>query len=136
MPVLDRIPSIPDPIRSEQYNVADIKIGRRTVAELEPRPFTWFVPFHLNQGKEGACVPHGCIHEAVAKPKPVLFRGRELPDWAWRARSTQAQDRPEKEIAQALAFDAYDWCRRNDEWPGENYDGTSSAAGARMMKLI
>jgi len=134
MPILDRRPSKPDPVRLSVYNVADLQVGQRTVAELPPRSYTWSAPFHLDQGREGACVAHGVTHEALARPKPVDFRTHKLPDWAVKARLVKLHGGTNQEIAQAFAFDAYDWCRRNDEWPGENYDGTSAAAGAKMAK--
>jgi hypothetical protein len=137
MPILDRIPSVPDPVRRELFDVADLEIAGVPVAQLDPRPYTWWVPFHLNQGREGACVPHGCIAEALARPKPVNFEVYTLPHWAERAKRVQAiRGHTNKMVAQALAFDAYDWCRNNDEWPGMNYSGTSAAAGARMMAAL
>lgn len=132
-PKLDRIPSEPDPIRAELYNVADLKVQGVPVAELEPRSYSWSVPFHLDQGNEGACVAHDVVHEALARPKPVTFDRRLLPEWAERARRVQAfPEVTNRLVAQAFAFDGYDWCRRNDEWFGENYSGTSQAAGGRM----
>ncbi len=132
MPILDRRPSEPDPVRLQLFNVLDLPVGNKTVAELEPRAYTWGTPFHLDQEDQGACVPHGVTHEAVAKPKPVDFRAFPMPQWAGRARFAQSRHGSNQEVAQAFAFDGYDWCRRNDEWPGENYEGTSAAAGARM----
>src|SRR5215207_632002 len=135
MPILDRIPSPPDPIRAQQYNIANLEIGGIPVAELAPRSYSWGLPEYLNQRNEGACVAHGCTHEALAKPAPVDFRWAKLPDWAPKAR--QEQQRPggttSKAVAQTFAFELYNWCRRNDPWPGENYSGTSAAAGAKGM---
>jgi hypothetical protein len=70
----------------------------------------------LDQGSEGACVPHGVEGEAMASPE------------RWKPQDPQA-----------LAFVGYDWCRRNDPFPGENYDGTDVNTGmkwARMMGWI
>lgn len=124
-PKLDRIPSKPDPIRLTRFAMAPL------VAGLKPRSYRWGLPFILDQGSEGACVAHGITHEAVARPVPVDFSKHGLPGWATRAVSTKWQGGNAQQIAQAFAFDLYDWCRRNDEWPGENYDGTSAAAGAK-----
>jgi hypothetical protein len=128
MPILDRIPSRPDPIRQTRFAMASL------VAGLQPRSYTWRVLFTLDQGSEGACVAHGIVHEAIAKPVPVDFAQHQLPDWAERAIKTAPQFPAYAQapyVAQAFAFDLYDWCRRNDEWAGENYDGTSAAAGAK-----
>lgn len=118
-PVLDRIPSIPDPVRLERYPI------RALLADRTPRSYTWRCDVVLNQGREGACVPHGFTHEALARPVVVDFKakGLRLPDGF-------------HHDAQQFAFDLYEWCRRNDEWPGENYDGTSVAAGAKGMKML
>lgn len=136
MPVLDRVPSVPDPIRRELFNVADLEVAGVPVAQLEPRSYSWSVPFHLDQGSEGACVAHGVVHEAVARPKPVDFYIKQLPEWAPYARRLQTTaGATNQDVAQRFAFESYDWCRRNDEWAGENYSGTSAAAGARMAKI-
>jgi hypothetical protein len=65
----------------------------------------------LDQGSEGACVPHGIVADAMASPI------REKPA-----------------DPQALAFVGYDWCRRNDVFPGEDYDGTDSNTGMRWAR--
>jgi hypothetical protein len=123
--ILDRIPSKPDPRRMANYDVADV------IVDLEPRSYSWAVPFHLDQQREGACVGHGWTHEGVARPVPVNFTTHALPSWAPRALALQAQRATLKEIAQAFAFEHYYQDRRIDEWVGENYDGTSVAAGAK-----
>ena len=127
MPILDRIPSKPDPIRQTTFSMAPLVQG------LAPRSYTWRVPFVLDQGSEGACVAHGITHEAIARPVVVDFAQHRLPTWATRAADVTADyyTSPSEKVAQAFAFDLYDWCRRNDEWAGENYDGTSAAAGAK-----
>jgi hypothetical protein len=125
-PILDRVPSVPDPIRRVRYSMAPL------VAGLQPRSYTWRLPFILDQGSEGACVAHGVTHEAIAKPVVVDFAKHLLPDWATRARQVFFNtSRNPHSVAQAFAFDLYDWARRNDEWAGENYSGTSAAAGAK-----
>jgi hypothetical protein len=114
VPILDRIPSKPDPIRQTKFSVAAV------VEDLKPRSYTWQCNLWLDQQQEGACVGHAWTHEAAAKPVPVT-----------------AYPRPNFTAAdpQAFAFELYDWCRRNDEWDGEDYDGTSVAAGAKGMTL-
>lgn len=123
--VLDRVPSKPDPIRATRYNI------RGAIEGLEPRSYTWALPFHLDQGVEGACVGHGWTHEAAARPVVVNFTTHELPGWAIRARRNREAGASYQVIAQAFAFDHYEHDRTIDEWPGENYDGTSVAAGAK-----
>ena len=136
MPVLDRVPSKPDPIRRTLYNVANLELAGVEVQELEPRPYTWGVPFHLNQENQGACVFHGVVHEALAKPKPVDFRWFKLPPWAPNSQRAQQAGWGNQAVAQRFAFEGYDECRRNyDEWPGMAYSGTSAAAGAKVAKV-
>lgn len=114
MPLLDRVPSRPDPIRQQKFSVAAV------VGDLTARSYTWGCDLWLDQGQEGACVPHAWTHEAAAKP--VVVRSYPRPNFT----ATEPQ---------AFAFELYEWCRRNDEWAGENYDGTSVAAGAKGMVL-
>ncbi len=83
--------------------------GIRGLVQAVPTKPIWHASgVTLNQGEEGACVPHAVIAEALASPlrcKPA--------------------------DPQALAFTGYDWCRRNDRYPGEDYAGTDVDAGMR-----
>lgn len=125
MPILDRIPSTPDPIRQATFSMAPLVQG------LAPRSYTWRVPFTLDQGQEGACVAHGVVHEAIARPVEVNFAKLDIPDWATRTLAEMDRGTTQQGAAQAFAFDLYEWCQRHDEIPGENYSGTTAAAGAR-----
>lgn len=58
-------------------------------------------PLNLNQGNQGACTGFGCAHALAASPKSV------------------------PNITEDLAFRLYYQARREDEWEGENYDGSS-----------
>lgn len=98
----DRIPSRPHP-RMAEFRAASI------LPTTSPRSYTWGCEAWLNQGEEGACVPHGFAHEAWARP--MVHPVPHLLVWEW-----------------------YEWCRRNDEWHGEDYDGTSVDAGARCAR--
>ena len=117
---LDRTPSRPDPVRIERFAAAPLVEG------LEPRSYTWRCDLWLDQGTEGACVGHGWTHEFAARPVVVPFP-QAVPDGG---------GFPTRYEAQPFAFTFYEWCRRNDEWPGEDYDGTSVAAGAKGAKLL
>lgn len=76
-----------------------------------PRSYTWSCDVWLDQGQEGACVGHGYAHEAAARPS------------IWN-------------VSSALAFDIYAKAQRIDEWPGEDYSGTSVLAGAKVYKEL
>lgn len=115
--VLDRIPSKPDPIRQQKFSIAEL------VGDLTPRSYTWAVGEVLDQGQDGACVGHAFAHEALAKPVVVQFP-HTIP-LSYRMLT-----------AQEFAFWAYEWAKDNDEWTGDQYSGTSVAAGAKCMKHV
>lgn len=104
-PRLDRMPSF-DP-RSRNYPIRALIDPLRTYPR---RSYTWRVGAWLDQGNEGACVGFGWSHDLVALPAPV------------------------KDITNEWARQLYYECRRNDEWPGEDYEGTSVIAGAKVLK--
>lgn len=83
--------------------------GFAAVAPDDTRPFrsyTWSCGIHLDQGREGACVGFGITHELAARPKVVI---RDA----------------------AFALSLYSRARQLDEWPGEDYSGTSVLAGLK-----
>jgi len=88
----------------------------------------------LDQGSEGACVGHGVTQEAVARPVVVDFREHLTPAWAVKTRQAQMAGQSAQQVAQVFAFEIYHQAQRVDEWPGENYEGTSVAAGAKCSK--
>lgn len=65
----------------------------------------------LDQGEEGACTFFG--HSAVVNAGPV---------------------KPAKPLTNADAFAGYERAKQIDEWPGEDYDGTSNQAAAKVMR--
>ena len=77
-----------------------------------PRTHNWRVPPALNQGTQPSCVGHGWRHEMEASPIMVR-RGASIS-----------------------APDLYREAKKVDEWPGENYSGTSVRAGAKVLQAL
>lgn len=77
----------------------------------------WSVRHWLNQYSEGACVSFAWHHEALAVPARALYH------------STLA-DRDINPIASSR----YREMQKIDQWPGEDYEGTSVIAGAKLMQ--
>jgi hypothetical protein len=69
---------------------------------------TWECGTYLDQGSEGACVGHGWAHEAAARPHVI-------------------------KVTEQDAMDIYHRAQQLDEWPGEDYEGTSVLAGAKAQ---
>ena len=75
----------------------------------------WKEGIVLDQGREGACVGFGWMAEVLAEPvSPV--------------------NQPEEIIANELAKSYYKRAQKIDPWPGEDYEGTSVLAGAKIMQ--
>lgn len=70
-----------------------------------PRSYTWSVATHLDQGPDGACVGFGFTHNEMARPKP----------------------HPDLTYTDAMAL--YHRAQQLDQYPGEQYEGTSVNAG-------
>lgn len=77
--------------------------------ERPVRSYTWSVPVALDQGREGACVGFAWSHELAARPYSV------------------------KAVTNDTARAVYHEAQKNDEWPGEDYSGTSVLAGAKVI---
>jgi hypothetical protein len=68
----------------------------------------WANPIQLDQGEEGACVGFGMT--GFLNSAPVKH-----------------------EYGNEMGFDIYERAKDNDEWPGDDYDGTSVRAGAKVL---
>lgn len=80
--------------------------------EKKPRGYTWKVDTFLDQGQEGACTGFAWAHELAAKPVRV-------PD-----------------VTNDLARSIYNRARQLDEWPGEDYEGSSVLAAAKAVQEL
>lgn len=104
-PRLDRIyPGVRAHLPSLRYLIGDLLRTPRM------QSYTWRCEPRLDQGDEGACVGFGWEHEKAARPVIVASASTEG------ARAT------------------YHEAQTVDEWPGEDYDGTSVLAGAKVVK--
>lgn len=87
----------------------------------------WRPGWILDQGSEGACVGFGWTGEALMSPVRVstadMVRRLNLASIA-------------SDDGNAVASDIYHQARREDEWPGEDYSGTSVLAGAKVMSAL
>jgi len=99
-----RLDRIPQPDpRNAEYPIAAI-VGDRPL-----RSRSWPCRPRLDQGREGACVGFGFSHELAAQPSVV------------------------KGVDDSYAQALYKRAQLLDEWPGENYSGTSVLAGAKAV---
>lgn len=91
----------------------DPKSRRFGIAEVLPdkpqRSYSWRTPTVLDQAQEGACVGFSWSHELLARP--VLQSG----------------------VDDVFARTIYREAQLLDEWPGEDYSGTSVLAGAKAV---
>jgi hypothetical protein len=78
----------------------------------KPRSYTWRLDLRLNQGNTPRCVGFGWTHELAARPVVVPNLTAEIAD----------------------SF--YHQFQLNDEWPGEDYEGTSVLAGAKTLTAL
>lgn len=78
--------------------------------EYKPRSYTWSCDAHFDQGPEGSCVGHAWAHEMVCRPVVI------------------------DDIDQTFARWVYKTAQKYDAWKGENYEGTSVLAGAKVLQ--
>jgi hypothetical protein len=96
--------------RSRDYNIMSV-----INAGVAPQRKMWEEGTVLDQGNEGACVGFGWMGEYLATP-------------------AAPPSQPPARLAEAYAKDIYASAKTVDEFPGENYEGTSVLAGAKVMK--
>ncbi len=82
---------------------------RTLVADLPFRSYTWRVETWLDQGQQGRCVGFAWAHELAARPVVEA-------------------------VSDVYADVIYRIAQRTDEWPGEDYEGTSVIAGAKACQ--
>ncbi len=95
---------------------------RTLLADKPARSYSWR-HVQLDQGSEGACVGHGVTMDAAARPKPFFGKVETL------ASADLAE-------IQGTAFDVYRSAQKIDEWPGEDYEGTSVLAGLKIGQTL
>lgn len=91
----------------------DYPIRAALPTAIEDKPKQWKAGVVLDQGQEGSCVGHGWTASLLASPKPfktTAIAGHEY------------------------AVNLYDQAKREDDEPGEDYEGTSVLAGAKVVQ--
>ncbi len=92
--------------RSRNFPIRALVVGKL------PRSYTWALATHLDQGQEGACVGFSVAHELAARPVIVPA------------------------VTDELARTLYHRARQLDEYPGEDYSGTSVLAGIKAASEL
>jgi hypothetical protein len=93
--------------RSRNFSIAEV------VTAVEPRKRYWNPGTVLDQGREGACVGFGWTTELISSPKPFKV---------------------DFDKGNNYALDVYHRARQLDPWEGEDYEGTSVLAGAKVLQ--
>lgn len=126
--------------RLDRVHQADRRNARYALAPrvqgLSPRSRGWQLPFRLDQGDDGACTGFGATYDLLAAPAMLK----------WSDRVARLVARPGEDVPGVpydlerwfgrLAFLIYEEARRQDEWPGEDYDGSSVLGAARALKVL
>lgn len=97
--------------RSLDYDIRSILKRKRIIVKR----VMWEEGTVLDQGREGACVGFAWMGELLAAP-------------------VRPDRQPSQELGNALASWYYKRAQKVDQWPGEDYEGTSVLAGAKIMK--
>lgn len=97
--------------RSKNYSIRSTLKG----VHVPKEPVAWKEGIVLDQGREGACVGFAWTGELLAEP-------------------AAPKEQPAFDYANDLAKSFYYSAQKIDEWPGENYSGTSVLAGAKIMQ--
>jgi hypothetical protein len=78
---------------------------------------TWPLKLRLDQGNTSACTGNSRTYDLAASPKPLTLPGGKPFD---------------QDFAQAL----YRLAQKNDEWPGEDYEGSSVLGALKAAKAL
>ena len=99
--------------KSRQYAIRSLLDQKN----IEKKLTLWEEGTVLDQGSEGACVGFAWTADLLAAP-------------------AQPKQQPEASFGNSLALSFYKDAKKIDEWPGEDYDGTSVLAGAKIMQSM
>ncbi len=113
-PILNWIPRFDE--RSRDFPV---RAAIPTIPVLKNK--LWRTGPILDQGREGACVGFGWTAEALSTPIPVNLSRMKI----------KVATEPN-----SFARTIYQRAKTIDEWAGENYEGTSVLAGAKVLKEL
>ena len=97
--------------RSRDYSIRSIINSK----DVDVKSKVWEEGTVLDQGSEGACVGFAWMGELLAHP-------------------AAPKEQPSQKFANSLASSYYRRAQKIDQWPGENYEGTSVLAGAKIMQ--
>lgn len=112
--------SVTDDVRLGRVKQFDERSRGYAIApHVEDKPMvskSWPVRHWLDQMQTPHCVSFAWHHELMAPPKRVRFES----------------DAKAEDVANARYFDM----QKLDNWAGEDYDGTSVLAGAKLMRKL
>jgi len=97
--------------KSKEYPIRTL-LSQRNV---EDRFIMWGEGVVTDQGAEGACVGFAWMNELLAAPLPPV-------------------EEPTSDTANGIARSYYQEAKKIDQWHGEDYEGTSVLAGAKVIK--
>jgi hypothetical protein len=86
---------------------------RALTASQTPRSYSWLLKKRLDQGNTPACVGYSWTQELIARPKEILSVDG---DFAYNT--------------------VYKGAQLADEWPGQDYEGTSVLGGAKTVQTL
>ena len=101
--------------RNNDYPLRLLAAADEEPQALISRPLktkTWTIPDVLDQGSEGACTGFGTAHMLSSTPRAV------------------------KGVTEATARGIYREAQRQDEWPGEAYEGSSVTGAMKAGKVL
>jgi hypothetical protein len=100
-------------VRDMKYGVTEAFIREQADSLAKKDRTAWKIGAITDQGNESSCVGHAW--SGSLRAAPIMERkGRDLPS----------------------PFKIYKGAQDNDEWPGNNYEGTSVRGGAKYLRKV